>query len=69
MFILSSLLTQLKTAQESISEWKREAIYAALEAGMNKPEAGFEKAGMASRLAIMGGESSPDLVIYFIGKG
>jgi glutamyl-tRNA synthetase len=48
---------------ESISDWKRDTIHAALELG-------FGTAGVPSRLAATGGAPSPDwdLVIYLIGK-
>ena len=55
---------------ESISDWKRDAIRAALEAVVNKLEVGFGIVGMPARLAVTDGAPSPglSLVIYLIGK-
>ncbi len=60
MFILSILLTELKAALESISDWKRETIHAVLKAVLNKLEVGFGKVGILACLAVIGDVPSPD---------
>ncbi len=63
-------LLRVKEKMQTLPEWNSKALHGLIEAVVNELGVGFGKVGMPLRLAVTGGQPSPDLdlTLYLIGK-
>ena len=64
------VLENIKGKLSQLETWERQAIHAEMEAVVSEMEIGFGKLGMPLRLAVTGGNPSPDLdlTLQLVGK-
>ncbi|MEW5755298.1 MAG: glutamate--tRNA ligase [Pseudomonadota bacterium] len=63
-------LIKVKEKMQTLGEWNAKALHGLIERVVNELGVGFGKVGMPLRLAVTGGQPSPDLdlTLYLIGK-